>query len=84
ENRNKWFLTKENKIIGMKNATIFENKIYVFGNCLKEVYNFFETPIASSYLQIIINLQIYAANRKKDLPKWYDVKDIKCKLVAVE
>lgn len=78
EDRNKWFLTKKNEIIGMKNATIFENKIYIFGSCLKEVGNFFETPIASSYLNI------FSANRKEYLPKWYDIKDIKCKLVAVE
>lgn len=62
----------------MKNVTIFENKVYVFGSCLKEVNNFFETPIASSYLNI------FCANRKEHLPRWYDIKDIKCKLVAVE
>jgi len=78
EDRNKWFLTKKNEIIGMKNATIFENKIYIFDSCLKEVGNFFETPIASSYLNI------FCANRKEYLSEWYDINDIKCKLVAVE
>jgi len=45
----------------VKNVTIFENKIYIFGSCLKEVGNFFKTPIASSYLNI------FCANRKEYL-----------------
>jgi len=75
--RNKGFLIKKNEIIGIKN-TIFENKIYIFGSCLKEIGNFFEMPIASFYLNI------FCANRKEYLSEWYDIKDIKCKLVAVE
>lgn len=64
KDRNKWFLTKKNEIVSMKNATIFENKIYIFGSCLKNVRNFFETPIASSHLNI------FSANHKEYLPTW--------------
>ena len=48
ESNNKWFLTKQNKIVAMINATYFETKIYLYGQSPKYATNYFETPIQSS------------------------------------
>lgn len=76
--KNKWFLTNDNEIVNVKNI-ISENKnVFIYGPSLKHIYNFFETPIKSSYLNI------YASDCQENVAKLYFLSSIKCKLVCIK
>ncbi|KAB0792124.1 hypothetical protein PPYR_14085 [Photinus pyralis] len=78
EVRNKWFLTRNNEIVGMKYATIINNAIYIYGSSLKRIAPFFETPIKSSHLNI------FKASSEKNSLTLFSISEIKCKLVMIQ
>lgn len=78
DTKNRWFLTKNQDIVSMKNATYFQKNIHIYGASLKKKYDFFKLPIKSSYLNI------YASKGEEDAPKLYALSEIQCKLIAVK
>lgn len=74
---NKWFLTKSGKIVGMKHARQLENSVEIYGSSLKQIDAFFKKPILST------RLSIYISDGKDCSPEFYNVNDIKCKMVAI-
>lgn len=75
---NQWFLTKSNEVVAMNIA--FKNgndEIKIKGSCLKQLDEFFITPIRSSVLYI------YRSLRSENNVKYYNLTDIKCKMVAI-
>lgn len=74
---NKWFLTKTNEIVEMKYVWNNNGIIAINGSPLIDLSLFFETPIRSSFLYI------YVSSLKKNFERFYDINDIKCKMVGV-
>ena len=75
---NQWFLTKSNEVVAMNVA--FKNdkeEIKIRGSCLRRLKPFFVTPIRSSVLHI------HQAVHSESNIKYYDLRDIKCKMVAI-
>lgn len=77
ENNDKWFLTEDNEIVGMINATYYNKEIHIYGESMKNKHNFFQQPINSSYLNI------YATTIERNKPKLYNLNEIKFKLVSL-
>lgn len=75
--KDKWFLTLNNEIVEMHEVVHQNDKIVINGRKLQNIYNVFELPIKSSYLNI------YKSNCMEKISGAYTVSDIKCKLVAV-
>lgn len=75
---NQWFLTKSNEIVGMNTA--FKNgreEVKIKGSCLRQLNPFFITPIQSNVLHI------YRSLRSEHDTKFYNLSDIRCKMVAI-
>lgn len=78
EEHNKWFLTKNNEIVGMENSIKKYSGLLIYGTALEILENVFEQPIRSSYINIFKSNLI-----KKQETKFYCINDIKCKLVMI-
>nr|CAI5867347.1 unnamed protein product [Callosobruchus analis] len=77
EFRNKWFLTNDNEIVSFKKVIAEDEEYFIWGSSLKHIYNFFQTPIQSSYLNI------YISDCEENIAKLYSLNNIKCKLVCI-
>lgn len=77
DKKNKYFLTIDNKIVAMKNATYFNDKIHIFGESVKYSSDFFVKPFLSSYLDI------YSCKSDLNPPMLYPLENIKCKMVSL-
>nr|CAI5820910.1 unnamed protein product [Callosobruchus analis] len=75
--RNKWFLTNDNEIVSFKKVIAEDEEYFIWGSSLKHIYNFFQTPIQSSYLNI------YISDCEENIAKLYSLNNIKCKLVCI-
>lgn len=79
---NKWFLSRNNEIVGIKNILLLENTVVrIFGSILQGKYDFFKTPFPSSELDIFA---VDCLDEKNSIDQLFNVLDIKCKLVRVE
>lgn len=78
EIKNKWFMTKNNEIISMINATYYKEQICIYGYPIKEKTDFFEKPIKSSHLNI------YKSDGSHGPPRLYALHEIKCKLISLQ
>ncbi|XP_055381857.1 uncharacterized protein LOC129612336 [Condylostylus longicornis] len=79
EFKDKWFLTKSNKIICMINATFVNNEIHIYGCPIKNLHDFFLLPIKSSYLDIFISMG------QQEAPQLFNAEnDVKSKLFCLE
>lgn len=78
---NKWFLTKNNEIVGLKNILCKDKVVSLFGSVLQSKYDYFDTPIKSSVLDIYASKQFADKNF---IDAIFHVSNIKCKLVRVE
>lgn len=74
--RNNCFLTKENQIVKMINATYYKDVIHIYGQPIQEKNDFFELPIKSSHL----NIYQCKSQNNYGKPRLYRISDIKCKL----
>lgn len=79
---NKWFLTNDNEIVGLKNIISAGKKCTLFGNVRATKQDFFEMPIKSSTLHIYSSC--YFGDESNLDGKVFDISDIKCKLVRIE
>uniref|UniRef100_A0A1B0D314 Transposase domain-containing protein n=1 Tax=Phlebotomus papatasi TaxID=29031 RepID=A0A1B0D314_PHLPP len=78
DEKNQWFLTTDNKIVAMINATYRNKEIMIYGCNKFHGTNFFNYPIASS------TLHIYSASILNNMEKkLYSLQDIKCKLFKI-
>lgn len=78
DERNQWFMTNNNIIVKMINATEFHEELYIFGQSIKKLKEFFERPIKSS------KLNIYCSDALQFNPaSLYKICDIKCKLFSI-
>lgn len=79
ETSDKWFLTKDRRIVEMLCAAVENGQIFIQGKSLQNLQAYFETPVKSMYLNI------YTADElRKNAPWQYSIEDVKCKLVAVK
>lgn len=83
-------MTKNSNIVLMINATLFNNKIHIFGSTLRNKYDFFTKPFASSRLNIYASkgklIQSIDGNKyiqDAELPALRSLNDIKCKLFCM-
>lgn len=91
DNKNRYFMTNNGEIVSMINATFFEDKIHVYGATLKNKYNFFVKPFASSRLNIFASKGVIYTNSEGCTkyicdfsdPTLYSSSDIKCKLFCL-
>jgi len=91
DNKNRYFMTKNEQIASMINATYFKNKIYIYDANLKSKYNFFVKLFASSRLNIFASKGIIDKNSEGHTkyicdfsnPILYSLSDIKCKLFCL-
>lgn len=79
DSKNKWFLTKRNKIVEMINATKFSGEVYIYGTEIGRCVDYFEKPIKSSFLNIYSTK--YIIHEKQNL---YKIQDLKCKLFSIQ
>ena len=75
--KHKWFMTKNWKIVEMKNATYFRDKLCIYGACITDINNFFERPLNSSRLDIF-----GSTLKNKTVAQIFHLNNIKYKLVA--
>lgn len=79
ENKNRWFLTKKQEIVGMNYAKYINGTFFINGDSLNRADNFFEKPFCSS------RLNIFTSNEsEKNTSKFYKIDDVKCKLFAID
>lgn len=85
------FMTKNGDIVSIINATMFEKTIHIYGACLRNKYDFYVKPFASSRLNIFASKgkQINTAEGTKYVcnlqdPTLYFLKDIMCKLFCLQ
>lgn len=80
DDKDKWFMTHDDKIVEMLSAHYWNGEFRLYGRNLINLSNFFERPVESKLLGI------YAAD-KADVAvsgKSYKLSEIKCKLVSVD
>lgn len=77
DNRNRYFMTINGSIIAMKNATLYKNKAYIFGESIKNKTAFFEKPFNSTFLNI------FSSDGEKSTPLLYPPECVKYKMVAL-
>lgn len=77
DDRDKWFFTKNHKIVACKNIVSYGDKCYLYGNELIETHDFFKVPMPSS------TFFIYAAETKFKRNKMYNVNEVICKMVRL-
>uniref|UniRef100_A0A1B0DMI0 Transposase domain-containing protein n=1 Tax=Phlebotomus papatasi TaxID=29031 RepID=A0A1B0DMI0_PHLPP len=76
--KNKWFLTKGNKIVQMINATKLNGEINIYGTEIRKCGDYFEKPIRSSHLNIYSTK--FVTGERQSL---YRIQDLKCKLFSI-
>lgn len=90
--KNKYFLKNNGDIVLMKNATYLEDKIHIYGACLRSKYDFFCEPFASSYINIYASKGKMVVSSEGDSkyicnvhnPTLHLINDIKCKLYCLK
>lgn len=77
DNKNKWFILKDNVIVHFVFAFKIGNDYFVRGHPLKEIRNFFNRPFDSKYLNVFIsNCEFHDSQN-------YNVKEIKAKMFSI-
>lgn len=76
--KNKWFLTKDNQVVEFVNATYVGEEIHLCGRSLRGLYNFFEHPCNSSHINI------YASLGKQNESTLFKLSDVKCKMFSMK
>lgn len=76
--KNQWFLTKDDKVVKMINATNFNNNLHIYGASVKVLHNCFDSPIESKYLNI------YCTSEKLNSPSIFTISNVKCKLMYLK
>lgn len=79
---NKWFLSRNNDIVCLKNVLSVRNKVSLLGSTITQsnIADFFEKPIKSSALNIYAT--DYFADESGD-DQLFNISDIKCKFVRI-
>lgn len=77
DNNNKWFLTTENEIVALECVTEQGGIVEITGSSLKQLNNFFETPIRSNVLNI------YQSDGKTNSIRSYNISKVKCKMISI-
>nr|CAI5844559.1 unnamed protein product [Callosobruchus analis] len=90
DEKNCYFMTNNNDIVVMINATYLSKEAKIYGKSIKNKYDFFNQPFASS------QLNIYASRCKKicadieatplldtNTPRLYSLHEVKCKLFCI-
>lgn len=77
--KNKWFLTKDSKLVGMTDIHNSDEGIQIKGRFLKQKRDFFVKPMKSSFLHI------FSSKLKNNSSKveYYKPESILCKMVAI-
>lgn len=78
DNKNKWFLTKNDEVVGFDYVTGDGNNIQICGRRLTGLNDLFKKPCASHIIHIFETIL------KFDEPHMYKVSDVKCKMVRVK
>lgn len=78
DDKNKWFLTQDNKVVRMKYALKKNDKVILMGFPLTRIEAYFEKPINSKYLDI------YVSHCQENDLCLYQLHEVKCKLVCVK
>lgn len=76
--KNKWFLTTDSEIVEFEKAKYLGGKIVVIGSKIKTKFDFYETPLKSSLLDI------FASDGLKDRSQIYQIESIKTKMFAMD
>lgn len=79
ESKNKWFLTKDQKIVGMTDVDNSDEGVLIKGKFLLHKQDFFPKPIKSSFLHIFSS----RINNNSSSIELYKPDTILCKMVAV-
>lgn len=74
-----WFLTKNNEIIALERATKCGKQIQIIGKKIKQLFDFFTVPFLSHYLNIYQAELNFETNEQL-----YDVNDVKCKMIGLK
>lgn len=77
DKKNKWFLTKDNDVVEFQYAIPADGCIFVYGETLKKLNNFFDRPFNSS------RINIFCSSAKKNSISSFQLSDIKCKLFSL-
>lgn len=77
--KDKWFLTNNNDIVEMKNATLIGEEIFIYGRQIIKKQSFFSTPMNSEILLIFESNCKLLTNFKL-----YKSSNVKCKLIRIE
>lgn len=73
----KWFLTKDKKIVEFQYAFKKNNEIFIVGKTMKNMHSFFAIPVTSSLVNIFVGkIELLSL-------KIYSVNDIKCKMISL-
>lgn len=78
DEKNKWFLTNNNEIVGFVKAEILNKKAIIHGDTVTVRTDFFVSPIKSSYLDIYLCPKIVPTEKNT-----YFLESIKCKLLRL-
>lgn len=79
-NNNKWFLTRKDEIFQMTDVQCIDGKICIKGSEIKKVYDFFECPFKSSYINIYCSLSNEICQPLKSI----SLDEVKCKLISLK
>lgn len=78
DEKNKWFLTKNDEIVEFLFSFVEDHTIYLYGKSLRRLFNFFTTPFDSSHLSI------YESIGTQNEPSMYHLSDLKAKMFAMK
>lgn len=73
----KWFLTKDSQVVEFHFAIKHNEKHFLNGSRIKNLRNFFTYPISSK------NINIFVANNEKYEAEYYELDDVKAKMVCL-
>lgn len=76
--KNQWFMTNDDQIVKMLHVVVLQNKAQMYGESIRHLKNFFHSPIESKHLNI------FCSSEDFNVPCYYDISDIKCKMVCLD
>lgn len=77
DEKNKWFMTKNNDVVELSYIMKKNEAFILCGRSFKHLYNFFEKPFKSCYINIFATV-----DRKNEIRE-YGINEIKCKLFLI-
>lgn len=76
--KDRWFLTKDGSVVSMNYALQNDSGMFIVGQPIKNLNDFFTKPFASRYLDV------YTGKLEFIDSKRYNIDDIKCKIVGLK